>query len=175
MPTVFAHAAAGLALGTPLGQMPARFWVLLALSAMLPDADVLAFRLGIPYEDAWGHRGATHSAAFAAAWALAATALFFRDVPRQVPVALALFAATVSHGLLDMLTDGGLGVALLWPLRTERLFFPFRPVAVSPIGVEGFLSQRGLEVLASEAVWIGVPAAALALAGWAWARRRPAP
>ena len=31
---------------------------------MLPDADVMGFTFSIPYEDEWGHRGATHSLAF---------------------------------------------------------------------------------------------------------------
>src|SRR5919106_6577196 len=34
--------------------------------SMLPDADVVALAFGVAYEDAWGHRGATHSLVFAA-------------------------------------------------------------------------------------------------------------
>ena len=30
---------------------------LVGMCAVLPDADVLAFRFGIPYESVWGHRG----------------------------------------------------------------------------------------------------------------------
>ena len=33
--------------------------------SMLPDVDVIGFSLGVSYEDPWGHRGATHSFAFA--------------------------------------------------------------------------------------------------------------
>jgi inner membrane protein len=65
--------------------------------------------------------------------------------------------ATFSHPLLDMLTDGGLGVALFAPLTNERYFFPWRPVEVSPIGV-GFFSRRGLDVIFSEIIWIWIPA-----------------
>lgn len=33
--------------------------------SLLPDADIVGFSLGVRYEDPWGHRGATHSFAFA--------------------------------------------------------------------------------------------------------------
>jgi hypothetical protein len=56
-----------------------------------------------------------------------------------------------SHGLLDAMTDGGKGIALLWPFTTQRFFFAWRPIPVAPIGV-GFLSMRGLRVAAVEAV-----------------------
>jgi inner membrane protein len=35
--------------------------------AMLPDADVLSFGLGVRYESMFGHRGITHSILFALA------------------------------------------------------------------------------------------------------------
>lgn len=56
----------------------------------------------------------------------------------------------VSHGLLDTLTTGGKGVALLWPFSDERFFAPLQFIRVSPIGVGRFLSERGLAVLLSE-------------------------
>jgi len=58
-------------------------------------------------------------------------------------------ALVASHPLLDALTDGGLGVALLWPFSAERFFFPWRPIPVSPIGV-GFFSLRGIRVALAE-------------------------
>ena len=36
------------------------------LAARLPDFDVVAFKLGIAYHDAFGHRGFSHSLLFAA-------------------------------------------------------------------------------------------------------------
>ena len=56
----------------------------------------------------------------------------------------------LSHPLLDAMTDGGLGVALLWPFSNERFFAPWTPIPVSPIGAR-MLSRRGLYVLAVEA------------------------
>lgn len=76
-----------------------------------------------------------------------------------------LFASIASHGLLDAMTTGGLGVAFWSPFSNERYFLPCRVIRVSPIGVAPFLSQRGLEVLRSEILWIWAPAGCLALIG----------
>ena len=57
-------------------------------------------------------------------------------------------------------------VALLAPFDERRVFLPFRPIAVSPIGVGAFFSARGLAVIESELVWVWMPFAALGLALW---------
>ncbi|MGB5785479.1 MAG: metal-dependent hydrolase [Stenotrophomonas geniculata] len=80
MPSIITHAAVPLALwcAADRGRIPA--WLLAAgvVAAMLPDADVLAFALHIPYADAFGHRGASHSLLFACVLAaLAAVWAFF--------------------------------------------------------------------------------------------------
>lgn len=132
------------------------------LFAMLPDADVIGFGFGIDYADAWGHRGATHSLIFAATAALFTTALLRPD--RYGVAFLFLFVSMASHGLLDMLTNGGLGVALFWPFASTRHFAPFTPIAVSPIGISDFISVRGIKVLYSEAIWIWMPMTLIAAA-----------
>jgi len=139
---------------------------------VLPDADVLGFGLGVAYGDLLGHRGLTHSLAFAAllAWLVLAAAYPARRWPAARGRLWAYLAlATASHGVLDAMTTGGLGVAFLAPFENGRYFFPWRPIAVSPIGVRPFFTRRGLAVLANEALWIGVPAALLA---WGAARFR---
>ena len=73
---------------------------------------------------------------------------------------LFLFAAISSHGLLDTLTNGGLGIALLWPWSEHRYFMPFHPIEVAPLGLSRFLSERGLSVLKSELYWVWLPAIA---------------
>jgi inner membrane protein len=80
MPTIFSHSLAAIALGTcrPTLRMPARFWVLAAVCAALPDADALGFGLGIHYSDPLGHRGLTHSSFFALAIGFLVVILFFR-------------------------------------------------------------------------------------------------
>jgi inner membrane protein len=119
--------------------------------SLLPDADVVGFRFGVHYADPWGHRGATHSFAFAIAVSL--VAYVFGKVARfnARRTALLALAVVVSHPLLDTLTDGGLGCALLWPFSNERFFAPWTPLPVAPIG-RAFLSAEGLRVAAVELV-----------------------
>jgi inner membrane protein len=112
---------------------------------MLPDIDVVGMAFGVPYGAAWGHRGATHSLAMAVFVGIAAAAM---TRPRGQPLGpRAVLACLVmaSHGVLDAMTDGGKGVALLWPFTTRRFFLPWRPIPVAPIGM-GFLSSEGVKV-----------------------------
>ena len=89
-----------------------------------------------------------------------------------------LFVAIASHGALDACTNGGLGVAFLWPWSGERFFAPeaLRVIEVSPIGLGRFLSARGVVVLESELRWIWLPALAVSLmligARRGWSGRR---
>src|SRR5262245_36816513 len=117
--------------------------------SLLPDVDVIGFPLGVRYADEWGHRGATHSFAFALA--VAALVGMVAKLARQPAWRTALVAAAVvaSHALLDTMTDGGLGCALLWPFSNERFFAPWRPIPVAPIG-PAFLSARGLRIAVIE-------------------------
>ena len=176
MPTVLGHAAVPLALGLGLGNPPISRRLRLAgvVAAALPDADVLGFWLGISYSDALGHRGATHSLAFALLLGLVAAALA-RPLGAGRGTAFAFAAAcAASHGLLDMLTNGGYGIALWWPFSAGRLFAPWRPIEVSPLGVRAFLGERGWRVLASEWLYVWIPAVLLVTALQAWHRARDA-
>lgn len=132
------------------------------LSSILPDIDVLTFKFGIHYASPWGHRGFTHSLFFAALWSLLLVLLpFFKMVIFRFRLYLLFFSATISHGLLDALTNGGLGVGFLTPFVPYRYFFEIRPIQVSPIWVNHFFSQTGWLVIKSELLWIGVPCLAL--------------
>jgi len=143
------------------------FWSALS---MLPDADVIGFPLGVRYADEWGHRGATHSLVFAAAvgCAIGMLAPRFRAAALRTAVIASLVLA--SHGLLDTLTDGGLGCALLWPFDRTRYFAPWRPIPVAPIGL-GYLSPYGLSVAVTELVLFS-PLFLFALTRWTGVRRR---
>lgn len=150
-------------------------WSLLSL---LPDIDVVGFLFGVEYSDPWGHRGATHSLTLSVAVGMAiglAARRFDRPAVRTAVVASVVLA---SHGLLDTLTDGGLGCALLWPFDLTRYFAPWRPIPVAPIGLD-FVSKYGGVVLLAELLlfapaivfalrWpsIGNRSAVLALALW---------
>jgi inner membrane protein len=82
MASAFTHAIAGLAIGTVFRRPgpPARFWILGAIGAAIPDLDAVGYWLGVPYDSALGHRGITHSLAFAAVFA-GASMLAFRNGP----------------------------------------------------------------------------------------------
>jgi inner membrane protein len=122
---------------------------------------VVAFQFGIPYGSEFGHRGFSHSLAFAALMAIV-VAIFHRGLQATAMQAFwFVFLACASHGVLDALTDGGSGIAFLWPFTTERYFAPVTPIEVSPIGLQRFLSARGASVFASELLWVWLPCAAL--------------
>lgn len=164
MPTILTHVAVPLAWRAAKRRQPPDVRTIATGMglAILPDADVVAFALGVPYASAFGHRGFTHSVAFALVTALLALA-WLRPVRNRLPtVGTFLFVAAVSHPLLDALTNGGLGVALFWPWSDARWFAPWRPVAVSPIGAH-FFSARGVTVLLSEMLWIWLPLAVTAM------------
>lgn len=163
MPTIMTHAAVPLAIGLGLGRarIPPMLLALGVAAAMLPDLDVISFRLGIPYEHAFGHRGASHALAAALMFALGCASVSRGTVGFRT-ASLFLFVAAASHGLLDMLTNGGHGVALLWPATEERLFAPWRPIEVSPLRLSRFLSKEGAAVLVSEALWVWLPCIFLA-------------
>jgi len=146
--------------------------------SMLPDTDVVGFALGVPYSAPWGHRGATHSLIVAVCGGVLA-GLAARAIRRPALGTAAIASAVLaSHGLLDTLTDGGLGAALLWPFDLTRYFAPWRPIPVAPIGLD-FFSSEGLFVSLVELILfapllvyalrarpIGRPRAAAAIALW---------
>lgn len=172
MTTLISHPLPLLALGVALGPrvIPPRLLLAGLLFTLLPDADVLAFKFGIAYADAFGHRGFSHSLLFAGICGVLATLICRLLGCGPLKAFLWIGLATVSHSLLDAATDGGLGVAWLWPWSEQRFFLPWRPIEVSPF-VNGFFSQRGLQVLASEARWVWLPCLAVALFGLTWRHR----
>jgi inner membrane protein len=188
MASAFTHAFFAASLGTVM--VPSRWKVVAAgaLCAVIPDADVVAFAAGIPYAAMLGHRGLSHSLAFAAALALLLTYAWKRrgrvpensieaasEEPSAERMAAYLFLAIASHGVLDALTNGGLGVAFFAPFSSRRYFFPWRPIVVSPISIHRFFSERGLAVLTSELVIVWIPSITLAIAAFAsrrWRRAR---
>jgi inner membrane protein len=176
MASAFSHAVAGLAIGTAFWRpgIPARYWVAGAVVAALPDLDAIGFRFGVAYGDVLGHRGFTHSLLFAALLSAVVVAVVFPSGAGPVSrgqLWLYLFLATASHGVLDALTNGGLGVAFFAPFDNARYFFPFTPIQVSPISVRAFFSERGVRVLTSELVWVWLPSVVFA-AIVLWLRRR---
>jgi inner membrane protein len=162
--SLFTHAFVGAALGQAADRdwrKNWRFWCLVVACSILPDIDSIGFHMGIPYGALWGHRGLTHSLLFAAILAGCLSARFGELFRRRWQLASLLFVITASHGLLDAMTDGGLGIAFFSPLDLHRYFLPWRPIPVSPIGLGGFFTTRGLHIMWSEILWIWCPTLAL--------------
>jgi inner membrane protein len=148
------HVAIGLAAARMYEEGHRPHWrsaVAWSALSMLPDADVIGFSLGVRYEDPWGHRGATHSFAFAVIVGLAAGLMARRFKHPALRTGLLAAVVLATHPLLDTLTDGGLGCALFWPFDLTRYFSPWRPIQVAPIGL-AFLSPYGAIVAMSEIV-----------------------
>jgi len=167
MASALTHAFAAIALTRTLSPRKRdwRFWTLVVLSAILPDADVVGFAFGIDYGDLLGHRGFSHSLLFAALWSLLVVSVEYRRLIKFSrhwwQLVSLFFLVTLSHGILDAMTNGGLGVAFFSPFDTSRYFFPWRPIRVSPVGVGRFFSAQGAAIMASEIEYVWFPLATL--------------
>ncbi len=175
MASAISHAVAALAIGEVLHppQAPLRFWLLGVGCAVVPDVDVIGFNFGVSYGSPLGHRGFTHSLTFAVVLSVLVVVVAFRGHrwnAQRGRLLLYFFLVTASHGVLDAMTNGGLGVAFFAPFDRARYFLPFRPLQVPPLSVRAFFSSWGAAVLTSEMRWIWLPA--LLLAATAAAARR---
>jgi inner membrane protein len=153
MASAITHFTVGAALA-----LPARFGGVLprwavpvtgGLLAAAPDLDTpLMFALDIPRASLFSHRGFFHSPFFLALFCSLLAVLVAGRA--WLPLAALWTACAVTHPLLDMLTDGGSGVMLLYPVWEARLFFPWRPIRVSPLTISRFFDRAG-PILWSEA------------------------
>lgn len=175
VPTIFTHPAVPLGLSPWFRRLPRSVIVLGVIASAIPDIDVLSFHLGIPYESPLGHRGFTHSLAFAFLLALLLALLVWRGLSARAPSFGTLFTyfflAIASHGLLDAMTNGGKGVGFFIPFSTKRYFLPWRPIRVSPIGATHFAAKAGV-VMRSELLLVWLPFAVVAALGLLLHRRR---
>lgn len=162
MATIFSHAFLGYTISKVWHTRSPQPWLnpMAAICSMVPDADFAGWIMHVPYDSMWGHRGFTHSLFFAMILAAAVSVVYyFRGNPAASKIFLAaitIFVVTASHGVVDACTNGGLGVGFFIPFHNDRYFFPFRPLAVSPMGL-GILSSYGLTVLKIEMLWINLP------------------
>jgi inner membrane protein len=170
--SIIGHIAVGMIAGRAYtsGRSDARPWkamVALSVASVLPDLDVLAFSFGIPYHAPYGHRGAFHSLSISVLLGVLVWLLTLRSTlpALRTGVYVALMAA--SHSLIDAFTDGGLGVALLWPFTNVRYLARWRPIPAAPMG-RHFLSRQGAYVVAIELLYFA-PLMILAV----WRRGHP--
>lgn len=156
MASIFGHGLVAYTASKAIDSKSSKLLLLLAiLSAIIPDIDVLAFNFNIPYSHPLGHRGFTHSIVFAVIWSTSLALCFGKK--RKLIFSIVLFLSTISHGILDAMTSGGRGVGFFIPFDNTRHFLPLRPIIVSPLGVENFLSEWGMQVIISELKYIAVP------------------
>lgn len=138
-----------------------RFWITAVVCSILPDFDTVGFSYGIAYNSFLGHRGFTHSLLFALLLAPVAVRLAVPAAKRfsreWLVLTVFFFAVTASHGFLDAMTNGGLGIAFFSPFVMTRYFLPWRPLAVSPIGILDFTAGRLRDVLVTEFYFVILP------------------
>jgi len=159
MPTPLAHFCVPLVVRELVRHkevLPVKLLLVALFCSVAPDLDVIAFKLGIPYESEWGHRGFTHSLLFSVFMGLLFMQLHEYLNAKKLTVFIFITISWASHGILDAMTTGGLGIAFFWPLDNTRYFLPWQVIKVSPIGF-GFFSERGIEVLKSEFYWVVIP------------------
>ena len=173
MATVLTHPAVPLGLGIALGSrsVPPKLLLAGVVGSILPDLDAVGFRLGIPYGSLLGHRGLTHSIFFAAVIGAIAAALAGRLKVTPSAAFLFVFIGTASHGLLDALTNGGMGIAFFSPLTNHRYFLPWRVLEVSPIGFH--IGSRGFAIAWSELRYVWLPCMGVGWIGFSVRNRVP--
>jgi inner membrane protein len=171
MASLFAHAAVPIvARGASFTPKLKRRLVLVAvILACWPDLDYVTLAFEVRPNELLGHRGITHSLFVAGVLAALSALFFFRALvigTRAWWLVFAfLFGAAASHGLLDAMTSGDIGVALFAPLENGRHFLPVKLIASCPVGLDEYFGYWGLMTLANELLYVVVPLAlAVALA-----------
>lgn len=159
MASAITHFIVAAALSLPTAESPILRRVLptwgiplsCGLLAVVPDADTFAMRaFDIPYGSFFGHRGFFHSPFFLILFSALLAAIMARRARfTWLRLTLLWAGAAITHPLLDMLTNGGAGVMLLFPFSDARFFFPWRPIQVSPLDIASFFSRAG-DILLSE-------------------------
>jgi inner membrane protein len=166
MPTIVTHGFIATLLGKSfaVGPPPARFWIVSVLAPFCLTLMCSVFPSVSGTRTCWDIAVSHILFAFVLSWIV--TFVAFPRLPERWTRFLlfsCFFIVTASHGALDAMTDGGLGIAFFAPFDNTRYFFPFRPIKVSPIGLS-FFSARGLDVIWSELLWLCVPATIIATA-----------
>ncbi len=169
MPSLISHAVVGLAAGVAIsGKAPQEPVILLSIiCATFPDIDGIAFALGIPYGSLFGHRGFFHSISFAFLLSAAITHIGFPHIRVFSHLwfywQTIFFCISLSHGILDSMTEGGMGVAFFSPFSNKRYLLPWKPVLACPLRIKDFFSEWGKVVAKSEFLWIWLPSFILML------------
>lgn len=174
MPSAFGHALFAASL-TPFRPFKGNLLSSLLISvacATIPDLDVIGFDYGIHYGDMLGHRGFSHSILFALLLGIFVSYFFYKETRINkidfISISWYFFTCTISHGVFDAMTTGGLGVGFFIPFSSERYFFSFRPIPVSPLNMEAFFTSYGWSILKEELLFIGIISFFVGISGYYW-------
>jgi inner membrane protein len=157
--SAIAHAAVALARGAAgvPEELDRRLFVATIACACWPDLDYGTLLFEVRPNETFGHRGGTHSLFVAIVVAAIVAFAFFRAQFLRVFSFLAVAGA--SHGILDAMTAGDLGVALFWPLTSARFHFPFALLASCPVGMNEYFGYWGILTIANEVLYVVLPIA----------------
>lgn len=164
MASLLAHAALPLVVlgaARPALGPERRVAIAAVVCSCLPDLDMIGVLFEVRPTDPTGHRGVAHSLVMAALVALFVAIVWFRSLglwgPRWRRLAWFLFAVTASHGVVDAMTTGEAGVALLSPFDRGRHFLPLALLPSCPVGLTEWLGFWGLLTIANEVFYLLVP------------------
>jgi inner membrane protein len=166
MPMTTTHALLPIAAALAISKRPVpwRLVIVAAVAAALPDADWVAHHFfRVPDSSIYSHRGAAHSLFAALAAGLIAACLHKKLNVGALTAGVVITASMASHGILDMMTDTGRGVAYLWPLSSARLFADWRPIHGGAVHMKHLLPET-LARFQSELWQLILPMFAVALA-----------
>jgi inner membrane protein len=161
VPSTLSHAALAIAAGTVFSSRPKPryFWPVSIACAIIADIDLVLFLCGVLYDHFFGHRGFFHSIFFGLLVGIVATkyvSSFQQEPPGAWIRYLALFfLLSVSHGFLDALSNGSVGVALFSPFDPTRYFFPWQPISM--VRAKVFLTTWSFAAIRSELFWVWIP------------------
>lgn len=144
MPMTPTHALVPIAAALAFSDRPVPWRIIAAatLAAALPDSDwAMHHFFRAPDSSIYSHRGAAHSLFAALAVGLIAAGLHRHLKVRALTAGVVVAAAMASHGILDMMTESGRGVAYLWPISSIRLFADWRPLHSGPVHAAHLLND----------------------------------
>jgi len=163
LPSLVSHGVVGLAAGVAISaHHPQSSLVFLCvIASVFPDIDGISFALGIPYGSLFGHRGFLHSIFFA--FILSAFIVHFGFSNIRIFSyswffwQAIFFSISLSHVILDGMTEGGMGVAYFSPFSKKRYLLPWKPIIACPLRIEDFFSEWGKITAKTEFLWVWIP------------------
>tara|TARA_B110000263_G_C15250633_1_gene483910 strand:- start:24 stop:563 length:540 start_codon:yes stop_codon:yes gene_type:complete len=162
MPTIISHSLIGIFASRifRINHKP-KFWILSFICTALPDADMIGYYLGIPYNHLFGHRGISHSMFFALLLGFLVYFLFFRQEKLSKINSFMIFIyfsfVTMSHGFLDALTNASYGIPFFAPFDNTRYLFPYRPINAPSLDIQYFFKEQFFEIMIGEIILISIP------------------